>query len=207
MTDPAAAHEAPPERIRRLRWAIGAAFAAAVVAFVARGADQPRDPTLLPPGVTTPAPGSPAARAAARTPLAGFGETAITVHLPSGQVLEWCVLLASTEVQQQQGLMGVRDPSLGGYDGMLFRFAAPTTVSFYMKDTPMPLSIAFLAEGGGFVSQTDMAPCLDQPECQQYYAAGPYLTSLEVPHGGLVRLGIGPDAIVIDERRPCAASA
>ena len=32
---------------------------------------------------------------------------------------------------------------LQGYDGMLFKFSSDYTGAFYMKDTPLPLSIAF----------------------------------------------------------------
>ena len=53
--------------------------------------------------------------------------------------------------------MGVT--SLGGADGMLFRFGADHSGSFWMKDTILPLSIAFFAGDGAFVSATDMEPC------------------------------------------------
>jgi len=201
---PGAAPETDPTAVRRLWWAIGVALAAGVVLFLLRGADQPKNPSLLPVGVTTPAPGS-RVGTAARTPLPGFGETAITVHLPSGEVLNWCVLLASTQAQQERGLMEVTDQTLGGYDGMLFRFSAPQSGAFYMKNTPMPLTIAFLGGGGAYISESDMEPCPDQSGCPLYYAAAPYLTALEVPQGSLARLGITRDVTVTDENRTCAA--
>ena len=59
--------------------------------------------------------------------------------------------------------MEVRDPSLGGYDGMLFVFDQDEQVGFWMRNTPMPLSIAYFDGDGRFVSASDMAPCADSP--------------------------------------------
>ena len=81
---------------------------------------------------------------------------------------------------------------LAGHDGMLFRLQADTTVTFYMKDTPLPLSIAWFDGNGEFVSATDMDPCLGRDDCPLYPAARPYRYALEVRRGGLAGLGIGP---------------
>jgi len=86
--------------------------------------------------------------------------------------------------------------NLAGYDGMLFQFSAPTTVDFYMKDTLIPLSIAWFDGSGHFVSATDMTPCPTQDNCPLYGAASPYTDALEVPEGGLGRLGIGPGSVL-----------
>jgi uncharacterized protein len=86
--------------------------------------------------------------------------------------------------------MGRRD--LAGFDGMLFRFDADTTSAFYMRNVPVPLSIAWFDAEGRFVSATDMAPCPDQEGCPTYPPPAPYRVALEVLQGGLGRLGIGP---------------
>jgi len=87
--------------------------------------------------------------------------------------------------------MGVTD--LEGYLGMVFRFDTDATGSFYMKDTPLPLSIAWFASDGTFVSAGDMEPCLEAgATCPTYAPAGPYRFALEVPKGALSGLGIGP---------------
>jgi uncharacterized protein len=126
-----------------------------------------------------------------RTPLDGFGEVAIGVRQPDGSVSGWCVLLAMTMAQRQQGLMRVED--LGGYSGMLFVFDQDSQASFYMANTPMPLSIAWFDAEGELVSTTDMDPCLDpNANCPTFPADGPYRFALEVPQGGLGDLGIGP---------------
>jgi hypothetical protein len=79
---------------------------------------------------------------------------------------------------------------------MLFVFAADTSETFYMRNTPMPLSIAWFDSAGRLVSTVDMAPCPDRPNCKTYAAARPYRYALEVPQGGLSGLGIGPGSAI-----------
>ena len=68
----------------------------------------------------------------------------MTVKTPTSTLM-WCMLLAATQAQHNRGLMQVTDPTLGGYDGMVFRFDTDVKDRFYMRNTPMPLSIAFIA--------------------------------------------------------------
>lgn len=86
--------------------------------------------------------------------------------------------------------------NLGGYDGMLFVFSSNVDYGFYMKDTPMPLSIAWFDAAGRLVSTADMEPCLTGGTCPNYYAAGGYRYALEVPQGRLSALGITPGAVI-----------
>jgi uncharacterized membrane protein (UPF0127 family) len=123
-----------------------------------------------------------------RTLLDGFGEVAIAITDADGTVRGWCVLLAETPDQRQQGMMEVED--LAGYAGMLFVWDADSSSSFYMRNTPMPLSIAWFDADGGLVSETDMAPCADVDDCPLYPSEGSYRFALEVPQGGLNELGV-----------------
>lgn len=173
-----------PPSPRALQWMILLLLVAGGVSFVVKGSDRPKDPSLALPG---------------RQPVAGFGEIAYRVNrLPNSTR---CALLAQTAEQQGRGLMNQR--SLSGYDGMLFVFASDTTSQFFMKDTPLPLSIAWFDSGGRFVSSADMEPCLEKPQCPTYAAAGPYRYALEVPKGGLSALGVGGGAVV-SVGGPCA---
>lgn len=167
--------------LRLLRWAIVALLAVGAVAFIAVGANGPPDPQLKAAEGET---------ALNRTPFAGFGEIGFRIEGGAAAAALRCAVLAETAAQQSQGLMNRTD--MGGYDGMLFRFSGDTTTGFWMKDTPLPLSIAFFDSAGRFVSASDMAPCIHQPSCPSYPAAGPYRYALEVPQGALPRLGIGP---------------
>jgi uncharacterized membrane protein (UPF0127 family) len=101
--------------------------------------------------------------------------------------------------------MTVTDPTLGGYDGMLFRSDSDTDESFWMRNTPMPLSIAYVGHTGTLVSTADMQPCADSPDCELYPPAGPYRLAIEVPQGKLGALGIAEGATVVDERSSCAS--
>ncbi len=123
-----------------------------------------------------------------RVSLDGFGEVAIAITGPDGKVMGWCVLLAETEAQRQRGLMEVTD--LQGYAGMLFVWDADATSSFYMRNTPMPLSIAWVDTDGELVSTAGMSPCGDVGNCPLYPAKGPYRFALEVPSGQLDELGL-----------------
>jgi uncharacterized membrane protein (UPF0127 family) len=171
--------------VKLLRWAVVALLGIGALAFIAVGANGPEDPSLRA------AEGQVAPNRANRTPFGNFGEVGFRIEGAAAQATAArCALLAETAAQQSQGLMTRTD--LGGYDGMLFDFKADTTTTFWMKDTPLPLSIAFFDGTGRLVSTTNMAPCVNQPSCPTYSATGPYRWALEVPQGSLAGLGIGP---------------
>lgn len=160
----------PDARQRVLTWIVTALLVVGFGACLAEGANEPDDPALR------------------EARIEGFGEIAIRVT-PQPNQLE-CALLAATETQRAQGLMRVTD--LEGYPGMVFRFSQDTQAAFHMKNTPMPLSIAWFAADGTLVSTADMAPCLDSDNCPVYSASGPYRYAIEVPQGQLDELGIVP---------------
>jgi uncharacterized membrane protein (UPF0127 family) len=117
-----------------------------------------------------------------------FGEVAIAITGPDGEVAGWCVLLAATSEQRQRGLMEVTD--LGGYAGMLFVWSQDASSSFYMRNTPTPLSIGWFTADGALVSTADMDPCADVSGCPTYPSGGSYRFALEVPKGSLDDVGV-----------------
>lgn len=124
-----------------------------------------------------------------RVPLEDFGEVAIAVTNADGEVVGYCVLAAEDDAQRSQGLMEVTD--LQGYDGMLFVWDVDTSGGFWMRNTVMPLSIAWFDADGELVSTADMEPCPDSaPDCPTYPAEGSYRFALEVPQGRLEEMGI-----------------
>jgi uncharacterized protein len=143
-----------------------------------------------PSGVTF-APGAGPSAVVPTTALPGPFRT-ITVHLtrPDGSSFDWCLLLADTEDLRARGLMGVTD--LAGYDGMLFRFGTDQSVSFWMRDTVIPLSIAFFRADTAFVSTNDMVPCPPDASavCPQHSAAAPYADAIETMRGVLAAAGV-----------------
>lgn len=126
--------------------------------------------------------------------LDGFGEVAIAITNPDGSIVGWCVLLAETAERRERGLMEVTD--LGGYPGMLFVWADDSSSSFWMQNTPMPLSIAWIDATGRIVSTSDMEPCGNVPTCPLYAPEGNYRFALEVPQGQLDELGLVEGATV-----------
>ncbi len=125
-----------------------------------------------------------------RVLLAGFDEVAVRV-LPAGagdDWLSWCLLAARTAAQRSQGLMGVTD--LQGYSGMAFVYDQDVENAFWMRNTPTPLSIAWISADGQVVSIADMAPCEDRADCPRYPPGGPYRYAIEVFQGDLPALGI-----------------
>ncbi|MGJ7541438.1 DUF192 domain-containing protein [Variovorax sp. LT1R16] len=75
--------------------------------------------------------------------------------------------LALTPQQQQTGLMYRKE--MPQAEGMLFVFEQPSTQCFWMKNTLLPLSAAFVADDGRIVNLVDMQPltldshCSDEP--------------------------------------------
>lgn len=147
------------------------------------GAGEGTDTTVDGGGRGTEAPGEPCADL---HPIGIFGEVEVAI----GDDPE-CLLLAQTPEERARGLMEVQD--LAGYPGMLFVFPADSEGGFWMRNTPMPLSIAYLDAEGTIVSTADMAPCDDVDTCPSYPADGPYRFTVEVPQGGLDDLGLTDD--------------
>jgi uncharacterized membrane protein (UPF0127 family) len=144
---------------------------------------------------TTSTSGASVSAAEAGQPV-GFAIGPARVTTGDGTVCDLCVWLASTREQRRQGLMDVTD--LGPADGMAFVYAEPSSSAFWMRDTVMPLSIAWFDDAGAFVSAAEMEPCLDGPDdqCPRYPPARPFSTALELPAGEVTALGIGPGSVL-----------
>ena len=78
---------------------------------------------------------------------------------------------------------------LGADEGMLFAFPEPSTGAFWMKDTLIPLSIAFWGEDGRIHTILEMTPCEADP-CETYPAADPYTYALEMNAGWFAEHGV-----------------
>jgi len=126
----------------------------------------------------------------------GFTTIRARITEADGEVCEVCLWLADDGDERGRGLMGVTD--LGDAVGMAFLFEEATAGSFYMFQTPSPLSIAWFSPDGDHVGSADMEPCLDTPagECPLYSPDAPYDLAIEVFDGGLEPLGLGPGSRV-----------
>ncbi len=90
------------------------------------------------------------------------------------------VRVADSPDERAHGLMGTRD--LPADEGMAFAFGEPSTASFWMKDTLIPLSIAFVSQDGRVVTLANMTPCRADP-CPTYSARAPYTLAVEANAG------------------------
>jgi uncharacterized membrane protein (UPF0127 family) len=72
---------------------------------------------------------------------------------------------------------------------MLFLFPSATTASFWMKDTLIPLSIAFYDSRHRIVDIQEMAPC-HAARCRRYRSPRPYVGAVEANRGYFRRHGI-----------------
>ena len=97
------------------------------------------------------------------------------------------VEIAQTDEDRQKGLMGRE--SLPEDAGMMFVYFEPTTSGFWMKDTLIPLSIAFIDENQTITEIIDMEPCTKDP-CPTYSPKSEYTAALEVNMGAFEEWGI-----------------
>jgi len=92
--------------------------------------------------------------------------------------------VARTDSEREHGLMG--RARLGVAEGMLFIFDRDQHLEFWMKDTPLPLSIAFLSEEGKILEIRDMQPFDLRTIRSHFYAR----YALEMNQGAFQKLGI-----------------
>jgi hypothetical protein len=100
---------------------------------------------------------------------------------------EVAVEVADTDAERQRGLM--QRTSLAADAGMVFVFPSETAGGFWMKNTLIPLSIAFYDAGGRIVRILDMEPCRRDP-CPVYDPGVAYVGALEVNQGAFRRWNV-----------------
>jgi len=98
--------------------------------------------------------------------------------------------VAASPDQRSLGLMNRF--SLKPDHGMLFVFERNEPLSFWMRNTYIPLSIAFIAPDGRIVNIEDMKPQTDET----HWSRGPAMYALEMKKGWFAERGIGPGAVV-----------
>jgi uncharacterized protein len=100
---------------------------------------------------------------------------------------------AEVVVTPEQRAVGLMNRfSLKPDHGMLFVFERPEPLSFWMKNTFIPLSIAFIAADGRIVNIEDMKPQTEDT----HWSKGPALYALEMRKGWFAEKGIGPGVVV-----------
>jgi len=108
-----------------------------------------------------------------------------TTTLTAGMYLIQAELAVTTE-QQEIGMMFRR--SMGASDGMLFVNDDAGVRCFWMHNTLIPLSIAFIADDGSIVNIDEMKARTDDSHC----SARPVRFALEMPQGWFAKRGLKP---------------
>jgi uncharacterized membrane protein (UPF0127 family) len=92
--------------------------------------------------------------------------------------------VAQTPEQRSTGLMFRTD--MPAHEGMLFVFEQPATQCFWMKNTLIPLTAAFVADDGSIVNLADMKPQTTDSHC----SAKPVRFVLEMNQGWFAKRGL-----------------
>lgn len=163
----------PVTALRPLRQLLSALAVGAVVLAAACGTDD--SGPMLHPSVD----GYPAAVLG----ITGADGTTATVQ----------VRVADTAERKSHGLMEV--PDLPDGTGMLFVYPQDHQGSFWMKNTLVPLDIAFISADGEILQILTMQPCQADP-CPHYTPDVVYRDALEVPAGWFDRVGLDAGAMV-----------
>lgn len=119
-------------------------------------------------------------------PPPSYGHGTLTIRSPGGGA-SLAVAIARTPEARAHGLMG--RASLPPNHGMAFVFDEPTTDGFWMKDTPIRLSVAFWDSGHRIVEILDMQPCRADP-CPMYWPDTSYVGAVEANQGYFARHGL-----------------
>jgi hypothetical protein len=152
-----------------------------LAALLFAGCLQPAapSPTLAPTAIATLAPTLAPAPAA---------PPSVVFHTARGN-FTLSVEIADEPAEWQRGLMN--RTSLAPDAGMLFVFPAEQPRYFWMKDTPLPLDLIFLAGDGRVVNVTANAtPCLGGGPCPFYGSGAPARWVVEANAGYAARIGL-----------------
>jgi len=92
--------------------------------------------------------------------------------------------VAATSEQRSTGLMFRKE--MPQHEGMIFVFEQPSVQCFWMKNTLLPLTAAFVKDDGTIVNLADMKPQTTDSHC----SSGPVRFVLEMNQGWFAKKGI-----------------
>ena len=108
--------------------------------------------------------------------------------------------IAADDASRERGLMS--RTNLAENEAMVFVFPAPQSVAFWMKDTPTPLSIAYVGPSGRIFEIHDLKP-FDESAVPSASQAVTY--AIETPQGWFAKHGIFAGSTVIGLPSPSTA--
>ena len=152
-----------------------------------------KEKPAMPPSAPTPAPPA--------NPVTGPAQPRLeTIKLYLGAA-ELTVEIADENRERQAGMM--HRTTMPENEGMLFVFPYPHQSGFWMKNTTVPLSIAYIDPAGRVIEIHDLHPLNTQPvesrSTRVQYA-------LEVNQGWFAKNGIKPGTVLATERGSLAVS-
>ncbi|WP_276302329.1 DUF192 domain-containing protein [Halorussus lipolyticus] len=115
------------------------------------------------------------------------------------------LMVADEPDERRSGLM--HRESLANDTGMVFVYPNARQVSFWMKNTLIPLDMIFVAENGTVlnVQHASVQPNASTGELANYPSDGPAKYVVELPRGFANRTGVGPGSkLVFDDDAPTA---
>lgn len=125
-------------------------------------------------------------------------EVPLTVHTADGRAHRFRVEVARTDAEQRIGMMFRR--SVAPDHGMLFPYARPERLSFWMRNTLIPLDIIYVRLDGTIARIVNARPLDETP----LPAGEPVIAALEIGGGRAAQLGIRPGDRVVSPALPMA---
>ncbi len=111
----------------------------------------------------------------------------VLIQTERGEEVSVAVEIADTQAEREVGLM--HREFLADDAGMIFLFEEEISGGFWMKNTLIPLSIAFADGNGEILRILDMEPCEADP-CEIYDPGVSYESALEVNQGAFASWGV-----------------
>jgi uncharacterized membrane protein (UPF0127 family) len=131
------------------------------------------------------APGQPATVTPTNTPAATASQQATVIFHGGSGDYEMAVEIADDPQKRSVGLM--HRETLPDDAGMLFAWEQETTGAFWMRNTLIPLSIAFIKADGTIVHIEDMEPLTDAT----HVSPEPFRFAVEANQGWFASHGVG----------------
>jgi len=121
--------------------------------------------------------------------LSGCGKpTVVLTSYDGAKQVSLTVEVADSPMERAQGLMERKE--LEPDTGMLFVFNEPQTLTFWMKNTRIPLEILFFDQDGVFVNALVMEPCKQDP-CPKFKSQALAQYAIELAPGFRMQNGVG----------------
>jgi hypothetical protein len=115
----------------------------------------------------------------------------VTIEVGGEKFDTWVM---DTLPKMQEGLMFVQDEDIDKDEAMIFVYPEPQPMSFWMRNTFIPLDIIYVSEDKKILNSYTMIPLDERPN--QYPSQGSAKYAIEFEEGAIERLDLKPGMIV-----------